>query len=103
MIIFHGPSFLAVCALGALGGYLGWLVGENLPDLDSYHQLPLPHQVSKYADGISFRYAMVHDVLHERFTRHGKAYYLARNSEVRGRLAKETAQQALLLLDDLGV
>jgi hypothetical protein len=103
MTTFHAPSFLSVCALGALGGYLGWLVGENSPDLDSYELLPLPHQVSKYADGISFRYAMVHDVLHERFTRHGKAYYRARNSEVRSRLAKEKGQEALLLMDDLGV
>lgn len=73
---------------------------------------PLPHHVAKQPDGIALRYAMVHDVLHERFARHGTAYYKERNRRVREQLEKEKAQHAagakpsvtyFGLLDDLGV
>src|SRR5262249_43745550 len=59
---------------------------------------------------ISLRFAMVHDVLHERFTRHGKAYYAERNRSARQEL-RDLAQRSLegqvprryfALMDDLG-
>jgi hypothetical protein len=72
--------------------------------------LPLPHQVAKYPDGVSFRFAMVHDVIHERYPRHGKAYYRERNRLVRAEIAKIEHADGLLpiadrldLIDDLGV
>jgi hypothetical protein len=72
---------------------------------------PLPHQIPKYAKGISLRFAMMHDVIHERFPRHGKAYYAERNRLVRLALKKaeagfhpkgELSDSYLALLDDLG-
>ncbi len=41
--------------------------------------VPLPHHVPRYRGGLSFRFAMVHDVLHERFERHGNSFYEERN------------------------
>jgi hypothetical protein len=37
-------------------------------------------------DGVSLRFAMVHDVIHERFPRHGTAYYQERNRRTRAAL-----------------
>lgn len=74
--------------------------------------LPLPHHFSKYPDGVSLRFAMVHDVIHERFPWHGPAYYEERNRVVRGQLTPEEEKLArgekpsptyFTLLDDLGV
>ena len=39
----------------------------------------LPHHVPQYEGGLSFRFAMAHDVIHERFARHGRDHYLERN------------------------
>lgn len=39
----------------------------------------LPHHVPEHKGGLSFRFAMVHDVLHERFPKHGPAWYEERN------------------------
>ena len=49
--------------------------------------VPLPHHVPQYAGHTSLRFAMVHDVIHERYPKHGRAYYEARNRVTRARLA----------------
>jgi hypothetical protein len=75
-----------------------------------YHAYPLPHCIPKYPGGVSLRFAMVHDVLHERYTRHGDAYYAERNRRVREAMQKieaeqgpnPTSNQYLALFDDLG-
>jgi len=66
---------------------------------------PLPHHIPPTADGASFRFAMVHDVIHERYPRHGPAYY-----EERERLARENlavlprdSVTAHALTDDIAV
>ncbi len=73
---------------------------------------PLPHHIPKYEGGVSLRFAMVHDVIHERYPKHGRAYY-----EERNRLARRAIEQAdarsrpeeaptpayFALKDDLGV
>jgi hypothetical protein len=73
--------------------------------------LPLPHHVPKEPDGVSLRFAMVQDVLHERFARHGRAYYTERNRRVRKDLQRlrdeagagqPSAETYFPLLDDLG-
>lgn len=66
---------------------------------------PLPHLIPKYPGGIALRLAMVHDVIHERFPKHGPAYYRQRNREVRAELAKRETNPSdryFALLDDLG-
>ncbi len=71
--------------------------------------LPLPHHIAKYPDGVSFRFAMVHDVIHERYSRHGEANYRERNRLVRAEIDKIKDADGLPpadrlhLIDDLGV
>jgi hypothetical protein len=70
-----GP-LAAVASFGMLGAALAWYAerqGLNLLDVAPYRVYPPPHHVPKYLDGISLRFAMVHDVLHGRYPRHGKA------------------------------
>ena len=44
---------------------------------------PAPWRLAKYPGGTALRLAMVEDVLHEHFPRHGEAWYEARNTEAR--------------------
>src|SRR5262249_30037613 len=70
----------------------------------------LPHRVPKFPGGISLRFAMVHDVLHERFARHGQSYYAERNRSARQELQGlaqrplkgQVARRYFPLMDDLG-
>ncbi len=72
-------------------------------------EAPLPHRIPKTPDAVSLRFAMVHDVIHERFAKHGRAYYEARNRLVLQALEKERTANAkpapayFALLDDLAV
>jgi tetratricopeptide (TPR) repeat protein len=97
---------------GFLGGLFAMLGGK--PPMVWYraeeHQWPLPHHIPKYPDNLTLRFAMVHDVIHERFPHHGAAYYRARNREVEQALAKlnpiakgKEADEYFGLLDDWGV
>jgi hypothetical protein len=53
---------------------------------------------------VSLRFAMVHDVLHERFARHGRDYYLERNRRVREELKdRKPDARTFALMDDLAV
>ena len=51
------------------------------PDVQEF-TFPLPHHIPKTPGNLTLRFAMVHDVIHERFPVHGKDYYRARNREV---------------------
>jgi hypothetical protein len=71
---------------------------------------PLPHHVAKYPGNVTFRFAMAHDVIHERFPRHGPDYYRARNREVQQVVEKKRptargkeADDYFRLLDDWAV
>ena len=103
---------LIIAALAGVGAILGLAVGlaaMSMPDrahltfLDE--RAPLPHHVPEHAGGVSLRFAMVQDVLTERFARHGAAYYQARLQFDEGRLAALAADDPARfpLLDDLGV
>jgi hypothetical protein len=70
---------------------------------------PLPHQIAKYPGGVALRFAMAHDVIHERFARHGKGYYRERNRLARLGIKQEQAsgggkrsERYFTLHDDLG-
>lgn len=87
---------IVVTAIAAAVGWgVGWMVGaaaavfprrSDYPFLAEY--TALPHQVPKYPDGVSFRFAMAHDVIHERFSKHGPAHYRERDRLTREKLAK---------------
>ncbi len=100
---------LLLTALAGLFGYgFGWLVGavgHYLPIMSDYpflaEHLPYPHHVPEYPGGVSLRLAMVHDVVHERFPRHGADHYRERNRLTRAVLAKlDAADPARFPLDD---
>ncbi|MDX2035160.1 MAG: hypothetical protein SFX72_00815 [Isosphaeraceae bacterium] len=80
-------------------------VGTSGPRRTQTTTIVLPHHVPQYRDGISLRFAMLHDVIHERFPKHGSAYYEARERAVRARLAALTSDDPARfpLLDDLAV
>jgi hypothetical protein len=77
--------------LGFMVGWLGSAVGHVMPKQANYpflaEQVPLPHQVPQYPGGLSFRFAMAHDVIHERFAKHGPAHYRERDRLTREKLA----------------
>ena len=87
-------------------GSATWLVAPvdpiRHPDLVVASRLP--HAVPKDPGGLSFRFAMVHDVLCERYPKHGPDYYLARNRHTRDKLAALAPDDAARfpLMDDLG-
>ena len=63
-----------VAVLGIVGGCAGLITGffVRLPEQHEIHDYPLPQHIPKYEGGVSLRFAMVHDVIHERFPRHGE-------------------------------
>jgi hypothetical protein len=102
---------LFIPAVAAIFGYaVGWLgamsrhVQRQPADYPFLSEpVPLPHHIPKYPGGVSFRFAMVSDVLHERFPRHGPAYYRERDRLTREQLGKlDRADPAQFpLLDDV--
>jgi hypothetical protein len=98
------PLFFGLIGL-ILGAVITW--GESAPSQD--HAYPLPHHVPTYPGNLTLRFAMVHDMIHERFSHHGPDYYRARNQTVENSLGKEPtekgnlAEQYLQKLDDRGV
>jgi len=66
---------------------------------------PLPHHVPEHQGGLSLRFAMVHDVIHERFARHGVEYFEKRNERTREKLDQLSASDLARwpLIDDLCV
>lgn len=64
---------------------------------------PMPYRVAKYAGGTALRMAMVHDVLHERYLRHGPAWYAARNEVARQTMEESTGEKRWDAMDDLAV
>jgi hypothetical protein len=111
---FDITTVLALTFTACLGGFIGFVASFIFQtwSLSSWkervHVLPLPHHFPKYPDGIRLRFAMVHDVLHERYARHGKDYYDERNRQVNVTLKGQGAdfpptEKNFALLDDLGV
>src|SRR5262245_2749110 len=106
----RAAGLAVVAVLAFVGGCTGLITGHfhRLPRQPPYPEVrafPLPHHVPKYEGGISLRFAMAHDVTHERFPRHGEAYYRERNRLARRALAERRTQPDdayFGLCDDLG-
>lgn len=81
-------------------GILGALVATIVTGPNVLLTGPAPYRVPRTFGGTALRLAMVHDVLHERYPRHGAAYYEHRVEKVRRRLA-EVDLDAGAKLDDL--
>ncbi|HKI38353.1 MAG TPA: hypothetical protein VKA46_41270 [Gemmataceae bacterium] len=108
--VSRGKGCFAIALLAIIGGCAGLFGGYHyrLPGQrprTEIHEYPLPHHIPKYEGGVSLRFAMVHDVIHERFPRHGETYYQERNRLARKALAEQKGQQDeayFALFDDLG-
>jgi hypothetical protein len=88
--------------LGGVGAAVGLWAGTQ----EALVEAPAPYRVPRTFGGTALRMAMVHDVLHERYPRHGQAYYQARERQVRADLAGvhldgRPSLAQLALLDDL--
>src|SRR5438876_1051889 len=90
-------GFVPGCIITAVAGARR----SELPPRAEYY--PLPHHVPKYPAGLSFRFAMAHDVVHERYPKHGAAFHLERERLTREKLAKlDTDDKSTFpLADDL--
>jgi len=108
------PAFRVLTVLGmALLGFIAGGIYSSKPvdrDLlvptgyqDVAKDFPLPHHVPQYQGGLSFRFAMIHDVLHERFEKHGTDWYEHRNRLNQQRLESlaEHDRNRWPIIDDL--
>jgi hypothetical protein len=91
-----------------VGGCVGGgCVGATLAPVDRTAAIyaPLPHHVPPAPDAAAFRFAMVHDVIHERYPRHGPAFYQERERLARERLAvlHPDSEASFALTDDIAV
>jgi hypothetical protein len=98
----------AIVAAGAFvvvgcGGFVATLHSPPAAHLAVHYHLP--HHVPKYPAGLSFRFAMAHDVVHERYPKHGPAYFRERERLAREKLARldPNCTDALAANDDLAV
>jgi hypothetical protein len=91
-----------VCG-GIVGGWIG--AATATPDGEGAIYAPLPHHVAPSPDSASFRFAMVHDVIHERYPRHGPAFYQERERLAREKLSvlHPDSVTAFALTDDIAV
>ncbi|MBL8793761.1 MAG: hypothetical protein JNM56_07650 [Planctomycetia bacterium] len=85
-------QLLVVLFLAAVGAIAGAIAGSRLERPEATKTYPLPHHVPKYPGVASLRFAMVHDVVTERFAKHGPAYYEERNRIARAALDQEEAR-----------
>src|SRR5580692_3710455 len=109
MAVTIGRLFWVIVA--ALVGFgVCWVVvavGSIMPKQSDYaflaEEVPLPHHVPERPGGVSFRFAMASDVIHQRFPKHGQAHYRERDRITRLKLASlEPADPASFpLTDDL--
>src|SRR5579871_16068 len=97
-IFVAGCAFVPGCIVSAL-------ISAYIPQEPKAEFVPLPHHIPTSPNVASFRFAMVHDVLHERFAKHGAEFYKERERRARERLAKipPDSDEAFDLYDDIGV
>src|SRR5215475_13776008 len=85
-------NLFLIIGMAVIGGAVGVVFAAtdspNPKPPSAQEVYPLPHHIPKYPGGVSLRFAMVHDVIHERFPRHGKAYYERRDRSTRQELAR---------------
>ena len=87
----RGVRLLLALLAGAVAFVPGCLAGSGLARLEWAQQIesaPLPHHVPKSPNAATFRFAMAHDVIHERYPKHGPAFYRERERLARAKLAR---------------
>lgn len=98
--------FVLMCFFGVIGMLAGAALTAKTTHATTPNAFysPLPHHVPPTPNGVSLRFAMVHDIIHERYPKHGSAYYQERERLARLELSKLQPEQraALDLMDDIG-
>src|SRR5262245_35852465 len=93
-----GVRLVIILCMAVVGALVGLIIGTSeaspTPAPVARNVFPLPHHISKYPGGVSLRLAMAHDVIHERFPKHGKAYYEERNRRVNEAIKAGEARHA---------
>jgi hypothetical protein len=106
-----------VLTMGVLGGAIGMAAAaaDEKGAIAFQHKVvtfPAPYQLPKYPGGTSLRLAMLHDVLLDRYLRHGAAWYERRTADARAVIASRPPRPAtgpafddalLSAMDDLAV
>jgi hypothetical protein len=95
---------LLASGLAFVGGCIGGIALHDPKVGARIYTVPMPYHVPQYSGGLSLRLAMVHDVIHERFPRHGQNYYRERERLAREKLKTlaPDSDDALALADDIG-
>src|SRR4051794_32661560 len=103
-LVLTGMAALVGYVAGSVGGTLGSIMPRREKFSFLAERTPLPHHVPEYPGGLSFRFAMVQDVIHERFAKHGPAHYRERNRLDRAKLAALAPEDParFALADDIG-
>src|SRR4051794_4184711 len=107
------PVFYMALFGGAVGALAAHFIDSPELSIAPLRYAPLPHQGPKYAGGVSLRFAMVHDVIHERYPKHGADYYRERSRAARQQIERLKASPTATtrpidspewgLLDDIAV
>lgn len=103
-----GYFLIFLASMTFAGGCLGGgCVGASRSHRDPGRVIyaPFPHHVAPTPDAASFRFAMVHDVIHERYPRHGAAYYAERERLAREKMTvlPRDSEAAFAFTDDIAV
>jgi hypothetical protein len=84
-------SLAIIGVMAIFGGCVGFCAGAPASIFEQ-HIYPLPHHFPHYPDGVSLRFAMAHDVIHERYPWHGPAYFEERNRLARKGIKEEESK-----------
>ncbi|WP_337176045.1 hypothetical protein [Paludisphaera sp.] len=104
-VAWTAAAALAAWCVAYVGVQVAHLFDQPGRHPELARQFRPPHHVPEHAGGVPFRFAMAHDVIHERFAKHGLAYYRERDRVVREKLAALAPDDPATfpLLDDLAV
>lgn len=100
LVVYATLVFVGGCATGGCVGF-----SATPFDAGKAVYARLPHHVAPAPDAASFRFAMVHDVIHERYPRHGPAFYQERERLAREKMAvlHPDSEAAFAFMDDIAV
>src|SRR5262245_42703533 len=104
----RGLRLLLAMLAGAVAFVPGCFVGAGLAPIEWAKQIesgPRPHHVPKSPNAATCRFGRAHDVIHERYPKHGAAFYRERERLARATLAHipQDSDEAFGLVDDIAV
>ncbi len=102
---FRGRSTTRPLGFAGAGAGVGLLIAYLSGFWDAApagETLPYPHVVPRREGVLSLRFSMIHDVIHERYSRHASAYFIERGKSARAGLKGALpAARRFALMDDL--